>query len=108
MVSIPPNVVHLIFANRLLSDKEKHDISLIGIFQMKGFSSFPTAPVEMVVFTMLKEGRGEGLLELTVFALDAEGEYDADDWIYRKRKWVSLPKDPNVIMNARVETKSLR
>ena len=67
MLVVPPNVVGLIFANRLLVDLERQDVSLIGIFQEKSFSSFPSAPLEMVVFLIVNGGRGEGNLELMVY-----------------------------------------
>ena len=108
MVAVPPNVVGLIFASRLLIDTEKRDVSLIGIFQEKGFTSFPTAPVEMVVFVMVNGGRGEGLFELTVYQLDPHGEHEVGDWIYRKRKWYKFPEDPNRILNVEIPIKSLR
>jgi hypothetical protein len=109
MVTIPPNVVGLIFANRLLIDKEKGDVSLIGIFQEKNFSSFPSDPVEMVVFVIVNGGRGEGFFELTVYQLDRHGDHEAEDWIYRKRKWYKFPDDdPNRILNVEIPIKSLR
>lgn len=92
MVLVAPNVVGLVFANRVLIDPKAGEISLIGIFQNKAFSSFPTAPIEMVAFIMVSGGRGEGGFELTVCSLDEFGEHEPGDWIYRKRMLCVFPQ----------------
>ena len=110
MLAVSPNVVGLIFASRLLVDLEKRDlVSLIGIFQDKNISSFPSLPVEMVAFVMLNGGRGEGHFELTVYQLDPHGEHEIGDWIYRKRVSCEFPvDDPNRVVNLWIPIKSLQ
>jgi hypothetical protein len=109
MLTVPPNLVNLIFAERLLLDRQRPDVSLIGIFQEKTISSVPSAPVEMVVFLLMNGARGVGLFELAVYRLDPHGEHKIGEWIYRKRLWFRFPEnDPNRIVNIEIPIKSLR
>ncbi len=61
----------------------------------------------MIVFAMVNGGRGDGSLQMGVYPLDA-GDYDPDtDWIYRQRKWIKFPTDPNMIVSLERRVKSL-
>jgi hypothetical protein len=87
MLAIPPNIVGLIFADRFEIDVAKRELSLMGLFQAKSFSEFPSVPLGMIVFAMVTGGRGEGILQLTAHPLKFAGEADPEaDWIYRQRK----------------------
>jgi hypothetical protein len=109
MLTVPPNILGLTFADRLLVDIEKRDVSLIGVFHEKGFPSFPSGALEMLVFIMVNGGRGEGIFELTVYQLDPHGDHESSDWVYRKRKQYKYPEDdPNRTLNIGFPIRSLR
>jgi hypothetical protein len=109
MITIPPIVVGLFLADSLLVDPGNEDPSLFGLFRGKEFPSFPTPPVEMIAFFMSTGGRGDGILELTVYPLGENGDHDPNNWIYRKRKRCGFPTDdPNRVVNVALPTKSLR
>jgi len=108
MATVQPNVVGLTFAKRLEFQLEKRELSLIGIFQNVDRPEFPTSPIEMIVFAMVNGGRGEGVLQLAVYSLSAAEGYDMDrDWIYRQRKWVRYPDDPNFTVTIEIRVRNL-
>ena len=62
----------------------------------------------MIVFSTVNGGRGEGVLQLAVYSLNKEQTYDdSRDWIYRQRKWVQFPEDPNCMITLEILVKNL-
>jgi len=108
MTTIVPNVIGLIFANRLEVAVEKDELSILGLFQNQSFKSFPTTPMEMTVFAMVNGGRGEGILRLAVYCLPEMEEHDESrDWIYRQSRWVKFPEDPIFAVHLEFRIKKL-
>jgi hypothetical protein len=108
MVTVPPIVMGLLFADRVLLDPQSSEYSLIGLFQGKAYAAFPTPPVKMVVFLTVAGGRGDGEFELSVYQLDENGDHAPNRWIYRKRKACVFPSDdPNRVVEFDIPTKSL-
>jgi hypothetical protein len=108
MATIPPNIIGLIFAKCIEVDIDEREVSLIGLFQGRRYPSFPTHPLEMIVFAMVNGGRGEGILQLAVYSLSVQDEYDPTaDWVYRQRKWIKFPDDPNFPITLELRIKKL-
>jgi hypothetical protein len=108
MATIPPNVIGLIFAKRIEVDVQNAEFSLRGLFHHFAFAEYPSTPVEMVVFAVLTGGRGEGVLELTVHALNDMDEYDtATGWVYRQQKWGRFIDDPAQSITLEIRIKKL-
>ena len=105
---ITPNPVGLYFIKRIDVNATDGDLSLIGLFQNRSFSTFPSAPAEMTVFTMLHGGRGEGILQLGVYLLNEMEEYNTkSDWIYRQRKWIRFPNEPDFLVTIELKLRKL-
>jgi hypothetical protein len=108
MALIKPQIVGLIFCDRIAFDAVKSEYSLIGLFQGRAFAKFPTSPMQMTVFGMLSGGRGEGTLDVSAYPLDGQIPHDPKtDWVYRQTKWTKFPDDPNMVVGIEFKVKNL-
>lgn len=105
---IKPQIVGLIFCDRIAVDPVKHEFSLVGLFQGRTFAKFPTSPMPLTVFGMISGGRGEGMLAVSAYPLGGQVLHDPEsDWIYRNSKWTRFPDDPNMVVNVEFKVKNL-
>jgi len=84
-VAILPDVPPLIVCDHLEVDRDRKQLSLIGLFHARSFSAFPTPPQRFTVYAMLYDGEGEGTIELLVTRMETEED------VYRYQRWLGLP-----------------
>lgn len=78
----------LIFCESLKVDPQTHQVSLVGLFQSRSFTKFPTKTDSFTVYSALTGPKPEeGTMELTVTDLRAQARRD----VYRRRRWYTVP-----------------
>ncbi|GEM_PF-2017797 len=100
----PPTVAGLKVCHEAIVQEKTRNVTLVNCFRKLHFASFPTEPTNFTVCVVLTDGRGEGLLTLTLTSLN-----DLDDVIMRtwrialtdplKEVWFLLPVPGYVFPN---------
>jgi hypothetical protein len=85
-----PDPVPLILRERLQIDLQAVQMSLVGIFHSRRFSSFPTPPQRFTVYAALHGGEGQGTMRLTVARAATE------ETVYQVEKWRGFA-DPDLM-----------
>src|SRR5947209_5562967 len=81
---ILPKAFALTLCDRLEVDPSTGKVSLVGIFNRRGFGSYPTDPQAFTVYTVLYDGLGQGTLKLRII----QGKMDADILVFQR--WSSF------------------